>query len=425
MLEHESQEQGLSIARDVAARATDLILINDLYSLHQLLAETKANYHDVRYVFVISTQGEILAHTFGSGFPLDLISANSVLPHAFQNTIELQTDEGIVWDVAVPIFDGKAGTTRVGVSEQNVRAMITTLTSQLMITIIGVLAISLLAAMLLTWILTRPILGLVDATQAIAKGDFSPRVQRWANDEIGDLAVAFNQMTTELGRVEEIRQEQESLRRQLLEGVITAQEDERRRISRELHDSTSQSLTSLKVGLRTLEAACACPESRDQFKNMRNVVTQTLENVHTLAIQLRPAVLDDLGLEAALQRYLEDWQEHHRISVDYLVHLGNQRLPEEVETTVYRIVQESFTNISRHAEAQSVSVLVELRNGDVITVVDDDGKGFDRSDSSSGGRLGLLGIKERAELLDGSLKIETAPGRGTSLFIRIPLHTEE
>ena len=415
------RDQGLSIARDVAARSTDLILINDLFALHQLLLETQAHYHDVRYVFVLDEKGQILAHTFGAGFPMDLLDVNTVAPDDFENTEVLQTEEGVVWDVAVPVFSGQAGTARVGISDHSLRQTMVLLTTQLGVTILAILAINLLAATLLTWILTRPILGLVEATRAVARGDFSPRVPRWADAEIGDLAEAFNHMAAELGRVDELRQEREQLRRQLLEGVITAQEDERRRIARELHDSTSQSLTSLKVSLRNLEYQCQACAQQAHLVDMRRVVDVTLDEVHALAVQLRPAVLDDLGLEAALERYVRQWQTRYHLPVDLLVHLGDQRLPEGIETALYRVIQEAFTNIARHAQAHAVSVLVERKQQEVVVVIEDDGQGFDPEQINKDGHLGLLGMRERTELVGGRLTIESTPGNGCSLFIRTPL----
>ncbi len=420
-LEDEAQEKGVSIARDVAARSTDLLLMKDLYSLYELLIESQANFRDVRYLFVTDAENQVLVHTFGEEFPIELIEVNRVAPDDFQHTVLLETEEGIIWDVAVPIFDGELGAVRVGISDVDVRNTLSEIISQLGITIAGVLGLSLLAATLLTWILTRPILGLVSAAQAVASGDFSPRVQRWANDEIGDLAEAFNQMVIELERTEGIRQEREQLRRQLLEGVIAAQEDERRRIARELHDSTTQSLTSLIVSLRNFETACENPRLLDQVASMRRVLSQTLAEVHNLALQLRPAALDDLGLEAALERYIQEWQARHKIEVDSLIHLGDQRLDSTIETALYRIIQEALTNISRHALASSVSVLVERRQQDVLAVIEDNGQGFDLAAARSNGRLGLLGMQERAELLGGNLVIESEPGQGASLFISIPI----
>lgn len=425
LLEQKSQEQGQSIARDVAARATDLILVHDFYSLHQLLAETQNNYQDVRYVFITDPEGEVLAHTFGSGFPFDLASVNNVLPDNFHRTVKLSTDEGAVWDVAVPIFEGKAGIVRVGISDQSVQATMARLTSQLLLTMLGVLALSLIAASFLTWILTRPILDLVGATRSVARGDFSLRVRRWANDEIGDLAAAFNQMTIELGKTDLIRNEREQLRRKLLEGIIDAQEEERKRIARELHDSTSQSLTSLMVSLRNAEIICDEPDLQVQVADMRSVVRNTLNEVHNIAINLRPEALDDLGLEAALTRFVKDWQRSNQIPTDLMIHLGEERLPESVEITLYRIVQESLTNVSRHARASNVSVVIEKRAGDIIAVIEDDGVGISGKHYQNNGHLGLIGIEERAQLLGGQLTIETDLNKGTSVFVSIPLKIRE
>lgn len=421
VLEDELRARGASIGRDLAARSTDLILVNNLYALHQLLLETQANNPDVRYAFVLDTEGQVLVHTFGEGFPVGLIELNSVAPEDYQHTVSLNTPEGKIWDVAVPVFGGKAGTARVGISNLGVMRVLQDLTSQVALVTAIVLVMSLLAATFLTFVLTRPILELVEATRAIGKGDFSHRVRRWANDEIGELAGAFNQMAVELERADELRTERELLRRQLLERVIAAQEEERRRISRELHDSTSQSLTSLMVGLRTLESSCDVLQVHQHTRELRHVVSQVLDDLHTLAVQLRPSVLDDLGLAAALERLVQEWSRRHRIRTDLVVHIGEERLSDSLETALYRIVQEALTNVARHAQASSVSVLVERRAQSVVAVIEDDGLGFDAAHIRSEGRLGLAGIRERAELLGGSLTIESSPGSGASLFIQLPL----
>ncbi len=426
VLVEKSHEQGVSIARDIAARSTDLILVNDLFSLHQLLTETQANFPDVRYAFIVDPQGNVLVHTFGEGFPENLAIMNPVSPDSYQNTILLNTEEGTVWDVAVPIFGGKAGVARVGISDLGVRQTLSGLTSQLGLTILVVLIISLLAATLLTWILTRPILELVQAASAIARGDFSSRVQRWANDEIGDLAEAFNQMALELGRTDELRRDQEQLRKQLLEGVIAAQEEERRRIARELHDSTSQSLTSLIVGLRMLETAGDIEQVREQSQQLRQTTRQTLEDVHTMAVQLRPPVLDDLGLTAALGRFIQEFRQRFHLNIDFqVVGLEHKRLPAAIETAVYRILQEALTNVAKHAQAEHISVLLEERDGQISGIVEDDGQGFNAEESLHRGlqeaKLGLYGMQERAQQLGGSLVIESKPGQGTTIYVRIPI----
>lgn len=420
-LEQRLQEQSISVARDVAARATDLILINDLFSLHQLLVETQVNNPDVRYAFVLDANGTVLAHTFGPGFPRELLGVNSVQPSDHHQTVLLESDEGPVWDTAVPIFDGQAGVARIGLSEQSMLSTVSTLTGQLLLTTVMVSAVGIAAATLLTWVVTRPIIELKRAAEAVGQGDFQQRVTPWAGDEIGELAESFNVMTADLAQAEQERAERDQLRSQLLEKVITAQEEERRRIARELHDETGQALTSLMVRLQTVNQQCPLPDIKVQLDEIRELVAHTLDEVHNLSVELRPSVLDDLGLEAALSRYVHDYQHRYPLEVDLVVIGLEDRLPPPVETAVYRIIQESLTNIARHAHATTASILVEQRNGRLRAIIEDDGVGFLRGVGSQNGRLGLYGMRERAELLNGTLTIESEPEQGTSIFVEVPL----
>jgi signal transduction histidine kinase len=420
-LEKRLEEQSITVARDLAARSTDLILINDLFALHQLLEETQLNNPDVRYAFVADRDGVILAHTFGAGFPPDLQAANQAFSTDHHHTVRLITDEGLVWDTAVPIFDGQAGIARVGLSEDSMRDTISALTGQMLLTTVMVSAVGIAAATLLTWVVTRPILELKRAAEAVGRGDFEQRVTPWAGDEIGELATAFTAMTADLAQAEQERAERDHLRTQLLEKVISAQEEERRRIARELHDETGQALTSLMVRLQMMNQQCPVPELKPQMDEVRNLIAQTLDDVHNLAVELRPSVLDDLGLEAALTRYVQDYQARHPVSVDLAIIGLEERLPPPIETALYRIVQESLTNIARHARAETASVLLEQRNGRVRAIIEDDGIGFDEQAADGNDRLGLYGMRERAQLLNGTLTIESAPGQGTNIFVEVPL----
>lgn len=418
------EEQSISVSRDLAARSTDPILLSDMLRLHDLLGETIKNNPNIRYAFLLDERGQVISHSFDGGFPLDLISLNSVQPNTHHHTALIETEDGLIWDTAVPILDGKVGTARIGLSDASIRAAVSTLTAQLLITILLVSMAGILVAVLLTWILTRPIISLVQATKSVARGDFSPRISRWANDEIGDLAEAFNQMAEQLAKTDELRKDREFLRRQLLEKVITTQEDERRRIARELHDSTSQNLTSLIVGLRIMETHCAQCTAQTKASDLRQVASHTLDEVHDLSMRLRPRVLDDLGLAAALERLVSEWQARYKIPVDVAIQLS-ERLPGDIETAIYRIVQETLTNIARHAQAHSASILVERHRDIVRAIVEDDGVGFDINTNHGESHLGLMGMRERAELLNGTLTIESSPEQGTSIFIEIPLKGEK
>jgi len=416
------EEQSASIARDLASRSTDLILISDIYGLHQILVETVTNNGDIRYAFLVDSNGDVIAHTFDGGFPRNLLTANVIEDGLAQRTTVLQSDEGRIWDTAVPIFDGRTGTARVGLSEDSLVATMESVTGQMMLTTLFVSAVGIAGATLLTWIVTRPILQLKQATQMVGHGDFSQRVRPWSGDEIGELSESFNRMTADLAAIERVRSERELLRSQLLDRVISAQEEERQRIARELHDETGQALTSLTVRLQSLAQDSSSSKQRRQIGEVSELASQALEDVHRLALELRPSVLDDLGLVAALQRYVSDHNRRSSTTVDLVtVGLDHGRLPSAVETALYRIVQEGLTNIIRHAEAESATVMLKRHDGQIRVIIEDDGKGFDPQAAESSSRLGLYGMRERAELLGGELMVESTPGRGTTLCVEVPL----
>ena len=217
----------------------------------------------------------------------------------------------------------------------------------------------------------------------------------------------------------------EQLRGELLEKVITAQEDERKRIARDLHDDTSQSLSALIYSLEALEAQCPNSPVRDALATMRQRVTQILDGIHKLIFDLRPSMLDHLGLFVALRWYAET----HLQPLGMRVHLEERgtmrRLPPQMETALFRVVQEAVNNIARHSGARNVRLNFDCSNGVVQIDVEDDGIGFDLSeiartrDSRRG--LGLVGMQERVGLLGGKISILSDPGHGTHISIRVPL----
>jgi signal transduction histidine kinase/HAMP domain-containing protein len=215
-------------------------------------------------------------------------------------------------------------------------------------------------------------------------------------------------------------------RAELLQRVIAGQEEERRRLAQELHDQTSQALASLQLGLDRLAAGVdSSAQARRVAGKLRRVAEQTLEEVHHLAVELRPSVLDDVGLVAALQRYVREWAEHGNTSFDFVpVGVEGLRLVPAAETAVYRIVQAALTNIAQHAEAQHVSVILQRREGNLVAVVEDDGRGFDPAGVRTrplGRRLGLAGMEERAALIGATLTLESTPGAGSSVFLEVPV----
>jgi two-component system, NarL family, sensor histidine kinase DevS len=207
--------------------------------------------------------------------------------------------------------------------------------------------------------------------------------------------------------------------RDALRRVVDAQELERRRLARELHDETGQALTSILLGLRTLEETLDGPGPQAAVADLRELVVATLQDVRRLAVELRPKVLDDFGLVPALERLTETFAEQTGIVVRFESGLGAERLPAEVETALYRIVQESLTNIVKHAHARTISIALTRKPGTVAVVVEDDGQGFDPAGVGEGG-FGLEGMRERVGLLDGRLQVESSEGAGTTLVAEVP-----
>ena len=212
----------------------------------------------------------------------------------------------------------------------------------------------------------------------------------------------------------------ERVSRDAVRRVVEAQELERARLARELHDETGQALTSILLGLKPLEQAAETDETRTAVASVRELVVSTLQDVRRLAVELRPSALDDFGLVSAVERLAETFREQTGMQVDLEARLGEERLPSAVETALYRIVQEALTNIVKHAEATRVSVLLTRKDGSALAVVEDDGLGFDPGAARDEG-LGLVGMRERVALVGGRLRIESAAGAGATLVAEVPL----
>jgi PAS domain S-box-containing protein len=247
-------------------------------------------------------------------------------------------------------------------------------------------------------------------------GFFTQQHLQLAQALVGQAAVAV-QNAWLFDQVRAGRERLQTLSRRLVE----IQESERRYVARELHDEAGQALTSLMVGLRLLEREAQRPEAVVAgVAELKRMVDGVLENLHRLAMDLRPASLDHLGLVAALRQYAEAVSDQHGLVVQFETVGFHDRLPSDVESSIYRMVQEALTNVIRHARATRVDVLLEQRDDKLIVIVEDNGVGFDPPAAMQNGRLGLFGVRERAEMLGGRLVLESAAGAGTTLLVEVP-----
>ena len=222
----------------------------------------------------------------------------------------------------------------------------------------------------------------------------------------------------------------EDARAEMLQALSVAQEDERGRISRELHDEVGQHVTALLFGLKSLEKELPPKSSHlTTVQSLQAITENVSREIHEVALKLRPTALDDLGLVRALSTFLEDWaaRSHIEMAFDHAA-LGEARLPNYLETIVYRVVCESIHNVVKHAKAKSVSVILQRNPGQVVTIVEDDGVGFQVPYADAPGvakRLGIVGMKERVALVGGEITIESEPKRGTTVIVRLPLPPRE
>jgi PAS domain S-box-containing protein len=214
-------------------------------------------------------------------------------------------------------------------------------------------------------------------------------------------------------------------RQELLRQLVTAQEEERLRIARDLHDQLGQQITGLLLGLKQLEAPLEGTPLAAQLPPLQGLAMQLAKDAHRLAVNLRPTGLDDVGLVAALKQHAKGWTAQTGIAVGFHSRgLKQGRLPQVLETTFFRAVQEALTNVQKHAAARTVSVLLERRDNEVVAIVEDDGRGYDPDAAPAGQerpRLGVRGMRERLAQVGGTLEIESSPGSGTTVFMSIPL----
>ncbi len=211
----------------------------------------------------------------------------------------------------------------------------------------------------------------------------------------------------------------ERVSRDAVRRVIEAQELERKRLARELHDETGQALTSILLGLKSIEHVGGVAV-QDGVESLRGLVVETLQNVRRLAVELRPSALDDFGLVAALDRLAATYGEQIGLEIEIDSRVPAERLPQAVETTLYRVVQEALTNVVKHADASRVSILVVQTGSSVTAVIEDDGQGFDATVTRQDA-LGLTGMRERAALVRGKVAVESSPGSGTTVRVEVPL----
>lgn len=433
IISQQLEKRGKDIANNMALASGNYILLEDLYNLYELAEQTTTSSEDVRYVLIIDSNKRLLAHTFHGGIPKRLLENTSDFDRP--EIVVFNSDEGPIHDVFVPIENGAVGYVRVGMTEEYIRNAINQHIKDVLWAVFFICLIAVFLSSRLSRLITKPISNLVEVAESITKGNLSIRANVNNTGEVGQLAIAFNEMAASLIKASADKeillselQAKDQMRDTLITKLMTAQEDERKRISRELHDETSQALTSLMLTMRVLAEDASNQEQKDALLIGRDVAANILREVRDLAVELRPPALDDLGLVAALERYVATFAMRHGLLIDLNVDGEQVMVDGQIAVALYRIVQESLSNVVQHAAANKVAIDIKFGMEKIMVTIADDGCGILPADlvrACRENRLGIYGMRERVELLSGQLAIRMPESGGTEVFITIPRYQEK
>jgi signal transduction histidine kinase len=330
----------------------------------------------------------------------------------------------------VPIQGGNGGKFMLGLSGKSMQEKLIKIRKPFIFSLILCLLIGIGISHFASKRLSKPIQEIMAAAQQIEKGNFRKRANVYYQDEIGKLATAFNHMTESLEKYQKevgIKETQCGL---LIDKLIKAQEEERKAISRELHDQLSQSLSALLLQVNSMNHSRlkGVTSNKELLQKMENEIKNIIDDVRRLAWSMRPSILDDYGLDSALARHVDEIRNLYNTKVDYQFEsFSTARLPGNIEISLYRIAQEALKNAIRHSKASQISLVLIRKNEDITLLIEDNGEGIKKNDqdvAANNGSLGLIGMRERANLIGGSFIIESSSSKGTTIQVKIPLGLE-
>lgn len=401
------EDRGVAIATEIAAMGSEPIQTSNLLALDELIYMAKNSNSFVEYIFIVDRENHIMAHTFQNGMPRALMAlhpSGMVQESGQADKMSFSSDHGRIHDILMPIEDGSPGYVRVGVNEQELNLLLVNNFLELFAITFLVGLLGALFVFKLTQIFTRPLESLMQRSELIAHGHFNqPPLEVVADDEFGRLMTAMNVMAEHLHMGE-------AERKRLLGHLLTVQEDERKRISMELHDESGQALTALMLSMRALANQTKDEETRQYILAVRDEAAHILQKLRNLAVELRPPALDELGVEAAVQNLLKAYEKYHAVAIFFSCRLDHE-FDGVTSLAVYRIIQECMTNIFKHAQASRADILFEdMGDGKLRLVIRDDGIGLTKEkvrEARQQNRLGIYGMQERIRILGGHMAIRS------------------
>jgi signal transduction histidine kinase len=394
-----------TLAQLTAFTINPAVYFDDPAALDEALSGARQD-KDVAYVIVTDPSGRQLA-SFHPELAQTLPSATGI------------SKDGDLYEVTTPIRDRGRELARlhIGMSLARLRRDIMETRITIGVISLAILGLGLAGVLLLSSLLTRPLRQVASSARRIAAGDLDQHLPVTTTDEIGQLAGSFNDMAVKIAQRNASLQHSHDQLRSLSMRLLSIQEEERIRIAREVHDELGQALTAHKIELQQLGRR---NENLDEdIRVLNRSVDAIIDRVRKISSDLRPTILDDLGMAAALEQQLRRLRESTGIRTT-LSMSEEPRFDPLSSATIFRIVKESLANVVRHAEATEVEVALNVNPDEAELRVSDNGRGITPEQSQSPASLGLIGIRERAEMLNGRVRVEGAPGRGTTITVTLP-----
>ncbi len=430
-ISHDAEYMSMVIGRHISEDSANFIIKGNYNKLNILLKNEIKYNKNILYIFYLNNNGTIVTHAFHKGFYVNIVS-NILKKNHIQNKLSIVKFNnklyGKILDVSFPVSNNKLGAIRVGISINHMKDSFFRQESPLFLKNVILILIFTFIFMLsifkiIAWWFLTPVIKLYEATEKVKTGDYSVQITAKGHDEIGKLSNSFTEMALILKEAEQDRIKNEGLRKDFIKKIINAQEEERREISRSLHDIFGQFLSSLKIKLRMLDDYDCndAVEVKSKIHQISNDITEGFNLVHDMAKNLRPSMLDEIGLINTIKQYIADVVKNNpamKINF-YPVNFDDCRLDKNLEINIYRIIQEAVLNIIRHACANSVTIILERYEGKIRGVIDDNGMGFGCCGEDYE-HLGIDGMKERAKLFGGELAVESEKNLGTVVKFYIP-----
>jgi|DewCreStandDraft_4_1066084.scaffolds.fasta_scaffold13586_6 signal transduction histidine kinase len=414
--------------KNIAGNIVNKIILNDSVGINNETNELIALYKDLRYIIIMDKNFQIIDSSFGLEIPEDLYKVNNS-NFGKSSIIELKTDEGTIYDIAIPILltspntKINLGVIRIGVKEKYINEAINKILFKIAFFMFLIIMFSIFISFIVAKILYEPISKLTQGVEQISKGRYKVRLKPWAKDELGKLTEAFNKMAESLEIKEKELAEKEKIRVKLMEKIISSQEEERARLSRELHDTVNQLFSSIKISLQSFQNICQTEKLKNKFKKIKDIINQAIDEIHHISLELRPPILRDFGLFRAVRKYLNDFQKYYKIKTSMKTNFNEDlRLNEKIELSLFRIIQEALTNIYKHSNATEAEVKFFLKKDILNLIIQDNGQGFQKTVHGNDVKhLGVIGMKERINIIGGKINIISKLGQGVKICISIKI----